>query len=86
MRGCVSETKLLLNPPTMDLKLFVLGGGQLSEDTPNFHSTNKLIFSCHECTSTEEPVEGEGGERIGGGRSENVSVLWNCRHISPLSP
>jgi hypothetical protein len=40
----------------MDLKLFVLSGGQLSEDNPNFHSTNKLIFSCHECTSTENIV------------------------------
>jgi hypothetical protein len=44
MRGCVSETKLLLNPPTMDLKLFVLGGGQLSEDTPNFHREHKQSY------------------------------------------
>ena len=40
----------------MDLKLFVLSGGQLSEDNPNFHSTNKLIFGSHECTSTENIV------------------------------
>jgi hypothetical protein len=40
----------------MDLNLFVLGGGQLSETTPiSTESTNKLIFSCHECTSTENP-------------------------------
>ena len=34
----------LLNPPTMDLKLFVLRGGQRSEICPNFHTAQTKLF------------------------------------------
>jgi hypothetical protein len=69
----------------MDLKLFVLHGGQ-QRNIRNFHSTKKVFFGFHECTSTEEP-------RGGRGRRKDRGEVKMCRccgiagtlHLSPPS-